>query len=229
MPDWGDIYPKYHTSVMKCPIPFSVEELLKSTQGAAPEKSRTIDLVLQTLCRCEPFVRTVVRLVRDSGGSLEDGQDMLQESLIQLMHNLQSGRYDGLSSVENYALGIVKNRLLNFVRKKRETPLSAYENSQTNPIQQVVLSTAAPREGNPEEILHETERSGLLWQMVSRLTGRCPRLLTLWAKGLSHAEIATALGMSEKKAKERTYECRKHLREWISTHPRYRELLWSVD
>lgn len=229
MPEWGDIYPDYHTSFMKCPIPFSVAELLKKIQGGATEKSRAIDLVLQILSQCEPFVRTVVRLVRDKGGNLEDGQDMVQESLIQLMQNLQSGRYDGLSSVENYALGIVKNRLLNFVRKKRETPLTTYQSGQTDPITSIAFSADTAEGLNPEQKLHETERSGLLWQLVGQLSGRCPQLLTLWAKGLSHAEIAAELGMSEKKAKERTYECRKDLREHIAALPGYRELLRSID
>lgn len=229
MAKWGDICPDYYTSFMKCPIPFSVEELLNKIHEKAAEKSRAIDLVLQALSQCEPFVRTVVRLVRDKGGNLEDGQDMVQESLIQLMQNLQSGRYDGLSSVENYALGIVKNRLLNFARKKRETPLTTYQSSQTDPIIPIAFYTDTTEAPNPEQKLHETERSRLLWQLVSQLSGRCPQLLTLWAKGLSHAEIAAELGMSEKKAKERTYECRKDLREHIATLPEYRDLLQSVD
>ena len=56
------------------------------------------------------------------------------------------------------------------------------------------------------------------------LRGRCPQLLSLYKLGYSYREIAEKLGMSEKKANTRAWECRKKLKALIVKHKAYWDL-----
>lgn len=190
---------------MKCPIGYSKQEILDASRQGGANLQKVINGVLQDLCRCDAFERTVKSWVRTRGGNTEDAEDLIQESLSQLALNLLDNKYQGGSSIENYAFGICKFKWLNIASKKG-------------------ISTVGITDDDKEKVgTDDVEGSFVagemrewLWKIVGSMRGRCPDFLKLWAMGYSHREIGSELEVTEKRARKNTSECRKRLRESIA-------------
>lgn len=190
---------------MKCPIGYSKQEILDASQKRGPQLQLVINGVLRDLCKCAAFDRTVKSFVRSRGGNTEDAEDLIQEALSQLALNLLDNKYQGGSSIENYAFGICKFKWLNIASKKR-------------------ISTVGITDDDKEKVGTDDiegsfvagEMREWLWKIVNTMRGRCPDFLKLWAMGYSHREIGTQLEVTEKRARKNTSECRKRLRETIA-------------
>ena len=94
---------------MKCPIKYDTPQILAASEKGGLLLDEVCNHIIEVLCSCSAFVGTVFRHVRSRGGNQEDGEDLLQDGLTQLMMSLVDKKYKGNSSIENYAFGICKN------------------------------------------------------------------------------------------------------------------------
>ncbi len=200
---------------MKCPIPYSKEELVTIRRAPPARKQEVVDGVIKALCQCPVFINTVRKYVLAHHGSVEDAEDLVQESLAQLAISLLEGRYKGMSSIENYAFGICKFKWLNRLNKKGIKVVEA----EVVPEAKLV---------DREYLLIREESRALLWKIIQNVPGRCPEYLKLWAWGYKPAEIAAKMDVSERRARKNTYMCRNKLRNSIVLDERLRKLVQSL-
>ena len=172
-----------------------------------------ISSILQSLCHCKAFEQTVLKLVQTNGGSREDAEDLIQESLTQLAINLVERKYKGESSIENYAFGICRFKWMN-VRSKKRLSVITLDTKEAN----------VEMKGNPEKGLIQEEQSALLWKIVRQLSGKCPEFLKLWALGYSHKEMSDSLNVSEKRSRKTLSKCRQKLRQLLQENNQLLEL-----
>ncbi|MEM1122692.1 MAG: sigma-70 family RNA polymerase sigma factor [Bacteroidota bacterium] len=201
---------------MKCPIKYSTAEILAASQRGGQPLETICNHVIEVLCNCNAFVGTVFRHVKSRGGNQEDGEDLLQDGLTQLLMSLVNKKFQGGSSIENYAFGICKNLWMNRSQKHETTKV-------------VYLGEDARKEDaateNTETDWLQNEQDHILWSIIKKMTGKCPQFLEYWALGFSHKEVAEKMEISERRSLNATSECRKKLRNWIEAHPKFAELL----
>lgn len=203
---------------MKCSISYSREEIIDATQQGGAILEKVINTVLQELCHCAAFINTVKSHVRARGGNTEDAEDLLQEGLSQLAISLLERKYKGNSSVENYAFGICKYKWMN-VQQKRGIDTTEITESEKE----------LEDETSIEAHLVSEEAKGFLWQIVDKISGRCPEFLKLWALGYTHREIGEKLQVTEKRSRKNTSSCRQRLRDYIINHPEFSQHIQYVQ
>ena len=144
---------------MKCPIKYDIPQILAASEKGGLLLDEVCNHIIEVLCSCSAFVGTVFRHVRSRGGNQEDGEDLLQDGLTQLMLSLVDKKYKGNSSIENYAFGICKNLWMNRSQKHENTRV-VYLGEDTR------KEEAAPE--NTEAAWLETEQNTILWNIIKK-------------------------------------------------------------
>lgn len=159
-------------------------------------------MVLSNFLLYESNRRPVFAYVTRNSGTEDDGEDMLQESLVVLWERVRSGQFEYTAKLSTFIYGIVKNiwsRRL--ARKRMETPTE--------------LDPERHSDGalSPLEDLMECEEAELVRTALERIGERCKQLLKLfyWEE-LSMEEIAVQMGFANSdSAKAKKYQCKKAL------------------
>jgi len=153
-----------------------------------------------------PLYQTALRLL----GNPEDAEDALQDGLLSAVRNLK--RFEGRSKFSTWLTRIVINAALMQLRKQRTRPTVSLE--QEDPEQRdLTLGSRIPdaRPG-PEEAYVHKERFAILDDSLKTLP---PALQSaVWLRdveGLSTAEAARALGLSEGTVKSQLHRARNKL------------------
>ena len=154
--------------------------------------------------------REYEQLWRDHGASLarlassyelnaHAREDLLQE--IRLAIWVALPRFRGESSLRTFLFRIAHNRAITHVcRSKKDMPAEDAE------------QTADKRKGPEAEAIHAVNRSNLM-EAIRQLPLPFRQIITLSLEDLSHAEIASVLGISENNVAVRMNRARKLLRE----------------
>ena len=118
--------------------------------------------------------------------SLEDAEDLMQESMIKALDKINSFEFKGNGSLYAWICRIAINMALNNIRKKKSQPIAGEQdnsNDVPDPSESEIMSV-------PQEKLLE---------MISRLPETRRAVFNLYCiDGYSHREIARTLGISEK-------------------------------
>jgi len=147
----------------------------------------------------EPIVRRYQRVLYNVAfrmvGNREDARDVVQGALVKAWENLAT--FDPRYRFFSWIYRIVVNESLN--ARSRRAPTSA-------------LDPDLPASGGPEESARSGERAACLQSALLRLSPDDRNVLVLrhFAE-LSYAEIAEALGLSDKTVKSRLHEARLRL------------------
>ncbi len=153
-----------------------------------------------------PLYQTALRLL----GNAEDAEDALQEGLLSAVRNLK--RFEGRSKFSTWLTRIVINASLMQLRRQRSRPTISLE--QEDPEQRdLTLGSRIPdRRPGPEEGYARKERFEILQDSLKSLP---PALQSaVWLRdieGLSTAEAARALGLSEGTVKSQLHRARNKL------------------
>jgi RNA polymerase sigma-70 factor (ECF subfamily) len=151
----------------------------------------------------------------------EDADDVLQNSLLRLLRRLEAHTPATAAAFFALAAQEIRRELLDLVRHyfgplgrgRREVPPP-----EADPAASSVPPAVDPGDQtrNPERLMLWTE----LHEHVERLPAaeRCVFELR-WYHGLSWAEAAEVLNMSEATVKRRWQDARRLLREWLSVRP----------
>lgn len=185
------------------------------------------DLQLVHACK-RGDVTAFEQLVKRYGGRLlrisqtvtrnrEDSEDAVQEALLKAFQNLADFRED--SQFSTWLIRITINQSLMKLRKQRSTlkELSLDENVQADGD---VLPLDVPdRAPNPEQLCWASELRDVLVRTVEELR---PILRTVFVlrdvHGLSIAETAQELNLSQAAVKARLWRVRLHLRERLNRY-----------
>lgn len=129
-------------------------------------------------------------------------EDLTQEIALAVWRALPTFR--GASSERTFLYRIAHNRALTHISKRRHVPADLEEAEE--------LPDTAP---NPETILTMAQLQGRLREAVGSLSFSLRQVWVLALEGMSNAEIASILGISENNVAVRLARGRKYLRERI--------------
>jgi RNA polymerase sigma-70 factor (ECF subfamily) len=163
----------------------------RAKRTRAEEAKAFEDLVQQSAPR---LYRLAVRLT----GSLEDAEDVLQESFLQAVSTLRGGRFQQRSSVETWLYRVVTHTALKLVGRRRKTSEWAQRTlgTATEPARAELRAELAVLSGWLDE-LPEEQRAALVLKEL---------------EGLTTAEIAQVLECTEGSVEQRLVRARATLR-----------------
>jgi len=149
-----------------------------------------------------------LRLLRDPAAA----EDVVQESFLKLMANAE--RLEGRSRLATWLYRVVYNACIDRLREqKRLVPVPDEADETAVPMPRVLVDFSL----SPEEMLHDTQTREALEEAIGALppTLRAAFLLRD-VEGLSTAEAAEALGVTETNLKVPLHRARLALRERLS-------------
>lgn len=148
-------------------------------------------------------------------GNKDDAEDIFQKALIMIITKFKVKNYEPIENFESYLLGICKNLWLKELsfRKKWVTKT---QNSELN------------NEGNAKMLalaILENDRWEAYKRNFNLLSDNCKKVLSLYFKKKSYAEITAALQYnSETVTRQRVFKCKTKLTQLIQVDPNYKKL-----
>jgi RNA polymerase sigma-70 factor (ECF subfamily) len=153
-----------------------------------------------------PLYQTALRLL----GNPEDAEDALQDGLLSAARNFK--RFEGRSKFSTWLTRIVINAALMRLRSQRARPTISLEQEDSEQRELTLGSRIPDGRPGPEEGYAQRERSEILERGLKTLP---PALQSaVWLRdieGLSTAEAARALGLSEGTLKSQLHRGRSRL------------------
>ncbi|MFA6410840.1 MAG: RNA polymerase sigma factor [Candidatus Buchananbacteria bacterium] len=122
-------------------------------------------------------------------GNYADAQDVTQEVFIKVWRNLK--KFDTSKNFKVWVLTIAKNTCLDFLKKKKNIPFSAFEDEKGD---NVLLETLADPEPMPDEIFAQKDVADFVSSALEQLPANYRVVLSLYYKEqLNFREISEAL------------------------------------
>ncbi len=107
-------------------------------------------------------------------GNAEDAEDITQETFVKAWRHLK--RFDSERSFKTWLFAIAKNTALDFLKKRRAVPFSAFETDEGENLLLETLADAAPL---PHEMLERKEAGTIIRDVLKNLSPKQRRSLTL--------------------------------------------------
>ncbi len=147
--------------------------------------------------------KPVVTLVTRNGGSTDDAEDVLHESVVIFWEKVRDGSFEQRAAVGTFIYGIAKRVWLQRLsRRRRESP----DDGQSD---EAVSDAPAP-----DETLLADEEKSRIHAAIKKLERTCRSLLILFYwENLAMEEIARLMGFANAQtAKAKKYQCKEKLR-----------------
>jgi RNA polymerase sigma factor (sigma-70 family) len=146
--------------------------------------------------------------IQKHGGNEADAEDILQETIIVLWQNVNSGKFTLTSRLSTYLMGIAKNKWLAEIRKRKRVVHKEYDNY----LQDDNPSTL-------ERLLTE-ERIHLVQKALDAIQPLCKDLLLLfYFEEKSMDQIAKIMNFANTDVvKSKKYQCKKALEECLQVY-----------
>jgi len=161
-------------------------------KGGAARKS-----ALKLLYSNVNLQQKVRKWILSNSGTLEDAEDVLHDGVLVLDRNIRNNKFRMEGSIEQYLTSICRFLWLSRLRKQAQQ--KSLEKPQVASLNQ---------EDNPELILIRLEKKQHLESLLSKMDGRCLKILTMWKQSYSMKEIAKVVGLSSPAlAKKYRYRC----------------------
>ncbi|MBO4343472.1 MAG: sigma-70 family RNA polymerase sigma factor [Clostridia bacterium] len=142
----------------------------------------------------------------------EETFDASQEVFLKLYHSI--GSFKGESSFSSWLYRITKNCALDFLRKRKERPLSLTVSDENDEGSKVLDVSDESEKNSPEKALVSKERKELLYEAISELSDEHREIIVLRdINGYSYSEISDMLSIEEGTVKSRLFRARAALRE----------------
>ncbi|MFZ5363924.1 MAG: RNA polymerase sigma factor [Patescibacteria group bacterium] len=182
---------------------FSEEKLIK--QYLRGDKKSLEILINQYLKIVYSFA---LHIVHDE--SVAD--DITQEVFVRAWKNLR--KFDVKKNFKTWILSITKNAAIDYLRKKKVMPFSAFDNNDGgNAIADAIVDPAAP----PDEIMERADTSQLLKTAMEQLSENYRTVLYLkYYSQLTFQKISEVLGVSINTVKSRHRRALAVLKELIA-------------
>lgn len=160
-------------------------------------------------CFLEEYRPRVFSFVFSMLMNKEDAEDVTQEALIKVLHNID--RFKGDSSLTTWVFRIARNSAIDLRRKSIRWDASLQN------YREVVDFGAAPMADAPDVAYQTKEGFGVLVEVLEKLSSEHREILVLReVDGLSYEEIAEVIGISSGTVMSRLFYARKKLQEGMS-------------
>lgn len=158
--------------------------------------------------------------VATMGGSLQDGEDIFQETVVTVIDLIRKGKFRGDSSVKTFLVSVARNIWLNELKKRKSGDQRA----------KVFETSRGHIENDVIENINQREMREQLLSLMDHLGESCRKILMLfYYENLPFEEIIRKMGYeTEQVARNKKYKCMKELSDLIRNNPvllkRYDEL-----
>ncbi|MGL4550776.1 MAG: RNA polymerase sigma factor [Gemmataceae bacterium] len=195
---------------MSQPSPTPVQRCLDRLRAGDPKAREDL------IAACQERVRGIVRALMARFPAVrrwEQSDDVLNEALMRLHHALDSVKVDGTRDLLALAAQNVRWILLDLARKFTGPEGFAMHHATPPPGSAHHPEPLAPGDGGTFTLADWAE----FHEQAARLPEECREVFELrWYHGLTHAEVAGVLDISEKTAKRRWMEARQLLGERLA-------------
>ncbi len=165
-------------------------------EGIARKDNKTFLFLYQK------YQASILRMVQKNNGNAEDALDIFQEGVIALWTNIQKGKFQlqDKARISTYLYALCRNIWISRLRKKKMTH-SIDENPNLEIADEV------------NEMEEQHDRISELEQHFRKLGDACRQMLKLfYYQKASMKEIAVAMEVTEKTAKNNKYRCMQQLK-----------------
>lgn len=143
------------------------------------------------------------------GANEQDIEDLFQDAILNMIVNIQSGKYEGKSTLKTYLISIGKYLWLN--QRKHQKVHEQYQSA---------LKQSEALDDLPDKYVLYNESAELLDETLSRLGEMCKTILSMWSLNFSMKEIAAALKHeSEGFIRKKKHTCMKSLVTLLKSQP----------
>ena len=153
----------------------------------------------------------IYRLIRSYIGDGEEALDVTQETFASAFHKL--ARFDPQRSMRAWLAGIAVNKSRDWRRRQRVRRILSFGAS----LPPGAITDFGDETAGPDKLAADREQLARVSMAVAELPARLKETLLLRTiEGLSQAETAAALSISEKAVETRLYRARKQLTQKLS-------------
>jgi RNA polymerase sigma factor (sigma-70 family) len=145
------------------------------------------------------------------GGSLQDGEDIFQETVVTFIDLIRKSKFRGDSSVKTFLVSVARNIWLNELKRRKSGDQRA----------KVFETSRGHIENDVIENLNKREMREQLLSVINHLGESCRKILALfYYENLPFEEIVRKMGYeSEQVARNKKYKCMKELSDLIRNNP----------
>lgn len=145
------------------------------------------------------------------GGSLQDGEDIFQETVVTFIDLVRKGKFRGDSSVKTFLVSVARNIWLNELKRRKSGDQRA----------KVFETSRGHMENDVIDNLNQREMREQLLLLMDHLGESCRKILTLfYYENLSFRDIIGKMGYeTEQVARNKKYKCMKELSDLIRNNP----------
>lgn len=162
----------------------------------------------------EKYSKAIIKLVLDNNGTIDDAQDVIQESLIIIFKKAKKGDFQLTSSFLTYFYAIARNVWWKMLKKKKTNEVSIDEN------------LALIDSSDVEEAILYREKHNFYLSNLKKLSESCRQILELHIAGKKMKEVVTIMGFnSVGYARKRKFKCKEQLINLIEKDSRYSEFI----
>lgn len=171
----------------------------------------------------EMYMKMVMNTCYGFLHSAEDAEDVAQEVFIEVYKSIENFRSESKLSTWLYRIAV--SRSLNFIRdNKKRRWFSTFDDEQ-NPGTERLYQIAAGKEGNPEYILENRQRAGILYKAVDSLP-RNQKVAFILSKyeELGQKEIAEVMNVSVSSVESLIYRAKRNLQKKLYVSYKKKEI-----
>jgi RNA polymerase sigma factor (sigma-70 family) len=145
------------------------------------------------------------------GGSLQDGEDIFQETVVTFIDLIRKAKFRRDSSVKTFLVAVARNIWLNELKKKKSGDHRA----------RIFETSRGQMDNDILDNLNQREKREQLLSLMGQLGESCRKILTLfYYDNLPIGEIIRNMGYeTEQVARNKKYKCLKELSELIRNNP----------
>ncbi len=158
----------------------------------------------------ETYNRTL-RFIIIKCNNIEDVNDILQDTYIELLKILSKKKIPNYENIENYILGIANNIIKrHYYKKKKDNIVSYYYDNEEEKEIEVADSF------DLEQNIITKENVNKVWLYISNKDLLTVKVFYLYfVLGLKISELSTELNISESNSKNRIYRTLKELKKYL--------------
>lgn len=138
----------------------------------------------------ERYLKPIYHFAYRMVGTVHDAEDVAQETFVKAWRHLK--KFDERKSFKTWLFSIAKNTALDFLKKKKAVPFSAFESAEGD---NALIEGIADPEALPPEVFDRADLASFLASAIAKLPPIYRVVLTLrYNEQLRFREIAEVLG-----------------------------------
>ncbi|MBC7829776.1 MAG: sigma-70 family RNA polymerase sigma factor [Chitinophagaceae bacterium] len=200
--------------MMKVERSYTDDELVDSIE-------RGKDLNGAILYIYQQYSDSVSSFIKNHGGSVQDAEDVFQETVVAFLNIIKNGKYRKESSVKTFLVSVAKNIWYNEI-KKRE---SSYNR------EKIFETSRDLKEADVSHYISDREMKQQFRDLLNQLDESCRKILLLfYYENLSMKEMVDYLPYeNEQVVRNKKYKCLQHLTGFVKQNPSMIEKLKATN